>query len=177
VASLKNTCASLLQKFKQLQGSPRSLARGTAVGVFIGIAPLMPFKSLLILLITVPTRSSTVAAFLVGTLICNPLTYIPLYYLSWLVGDLLLPGQARWENLETVIGRMQGTGFVEMLSLAGRLGIDTAGVLLIGGLAVALPLSFVSYSPALRFFSRMERKRYQNHLLNAKDKERIHEPF
>ncbi len=177
MTSLKNTYGSILQKFKQLQGSPRSLARGTAVGVFIGIAPLMPFKSILILLITVPTRSSTVAAFLVGTIICNPLTYIPLYYLAWLAGDFLLPGRASWENLKTVIGRIQTTGFVEMLALTGRIGLDTVGVLLIGGFAVALPLAFVSYSPALRLFIRMEQKRYQNHLLKAKNKEQIHGPF
>ena len=62
------TIISLLEKFKHLQGSPASLARGTAVGVFIGFAPVMPFKSMLILMITVAARSSTVAALLVCTL-------------------------------------------------------------------------------------------------------------
>ena len=52
--------SALLNKFKQMQGSPVSLARGAVVGVFIGIAPLMPLKSILILLITLATGSSTV---------------------------------------------------------------------------------------------------------------------
>ena len=69
----------LFRRLKELQGSPASLARGTAVGVFIGFAPVMPLKSLLIVLLTVATRSSTVAGLLVCTIICNPLTYLPLY--------------------------------------------------------------------------------------------------
>nr|MBP8816013.1 DUF2062 domain-containing protein [Desulfobulbus sp.] len=43
--------AHLFQRLTELQGSPPALARGTAVGVFIGFAPVMPFKALLILLL------------------------------------------------------------------------------------------------------------------------------
>lgn len=164
---------SLFEKFKQLQGSSVSLARGAAVGVFIGIAPVMPLKSILILLITVVTRGSTVAALLVCALICNPLTYIPLYYLAWLVGNLMLPGRADWETLKTVIDRMQAVGFVEAISLAGRVGFDTGMVLLVGGLVLALPLTILSYPLALRFFRGIERRRYEKHLLNKKVEEPV----
>lgn len=136
------------------------------MGVFIGIAPLMPFKSLLILLITLAAGSSTVAAFLVCTAICNPFTYIPLYYFSWLVGNLLLPGRASWETLKAAIGRMQYVGIVEGMTLAGQIGLDTGMVLLTGGLVLALPLALLSYFPALRLFLKIERKRCAAHLLN-----------
>ena len=170
---MKKFFKTLFQKFKQLQGSSVSLARGAAVGVFIGIAPVMPLKSILILLITVVTRGSTVAAILVCTLICNPLTYIPLYYLSWLVGNLILPGRANWETLKTVIDRMQEVGFVEAISFAGRVGLDTGMVLLVGGLVLALPLAILSYPLALRFFLGLERRRYEKHLLNKKIEEPV----
>ncbi len=136
------------------------------MGVFIGIAPLMPFKSLLILLITLVAGSSTVAAFLVCTAICNPFTYIPLYYFAWLVGNFLLPGRASWETLKVAIGRMQHVGIVEGMSLAGQMGLDTGMVLLAGGLFLALPLALLSYFPALRLFLKIERKRRATHLLN-----------
>ena len=165
---MKNLFSTLFQKFKQLQGSSVSLARGAAVGVFIGIAPVMPLKSLLILLITLATRGSTVAALLVCTLLCNPLTYIPLYYLAWLVGNLMLPGRADWDTLKTVIDRIHEVGFVEAIALAGRVGLDTGMVLLAGGLVLALPLAILSYPVALRFFLRIERRRYEKHLLNKK---------
>ena len=156
----------LLNKFKQMQGSPVSLARGAAVGVFIGIAPLMPLKSMLIVLITLATGSSTVAALLVGTLICNPITYLPLYYLAWVVGDFLLPGRASWPALQAALGQLQHLSLINAVSLAGQIGVDVGVVLLAGGCLIALPPALLSYPLALRFFLAMERKRYQTHLLN-----------
>ena len=128
----------------------------------------MPFRSLLILLITVATGSSTVAAFLVAIIVGNPLTYIPFYYLAWLVGDFLLPGRANWETLKMMIERMQEAGFTGTLSLAGQVGLDTALVLLAGGLILALPPAVCSYPFALRFFLQLEGKRRRMHLLNNK---------
>lgn len=170
LSQVKNTIAPLYRKFKQLQGSSASLAKGTAVGVFIGIAPLMPFKSVLIVLTTVATGSSTVAALLVCTIICNPLTYVPLYYLAWLVGDLLLPGRANWETLKAAVDQVRNAGMVEALPLVSQLGLDAGIVLLTGGMILALPLAFFSYPLALRFFVQIERKRQEKHLLNKKTK-------
>lgn len=167
---MKNTITSLYRKFKQLQGSSASLAKGTAVGVFIGIAPLMPFKSMLIVLTTVATGSSTVAALFVCTIICNPLTYVPLYYLAWLVGNLLLPGRAGWETLKAAVDQVRQAGMLEAITLVGRLGLEAGIVLLTGGLILALPLAFFSYPLALRFFLRIERQRQEKHLLNKKTK-------
>lgn len=150
---MRATIVALLEKFKHLQGSPASLACGTAVGVFIGFAPVMPFKSMLILMITVAARSSTVAALLVCTLICNPLTYLPLYYIAWLIGDLLLPGRVSWEILQATVGNMREAGLVQGMTLAGQMGLDMGLVLLAGGLALALPLAIASYLAALRFFA------------------------
>lgn len=138
--------------------------------MFIGIAPLMPFKSMLIVLMTVATGSSAVASFLVCTIICNPLTYVPLYYLAWLVGNLLLPGRANWETLQAAVDRVREAGMLEAIPLVGQLGLDAGIVLLTGGLILALPLAIFSYPLALRFFMRIERKRQERHLINNKMK-------
>ena len=111
------------------------------------------------------------AAIFVCAVICNPFTYLPLYYLAWLVGNLLLPGRASWGTLKAAIDRMQGAGLVEAISLAGQVGLDAGVVMLVGGLVLALPLAFFSYPAALRFFLQIERKRYEKHRLNEKDKE------
>lgn len=149
-----------------------ALARGTAVGVCIGIAPLMPFKSLLILFFTVATKSSAVAAFIACTIICNPVTYVPLYYLAWLVGNFLLPGRAGWATLKVTLARMQEVGFLEAAVLAGQLGFNAIAVLLVGGLVLAMPVAFFSYPAALRFFKRRERIRSERRL-NGANKEGI----
>lgn len=152
----------LWHKLRRLQGSAPALALGTAVGVFIGIAPLMPFKSLLIVLITVVAGGSTIAALLVCTLICNPLTYLPLYSLAWLAGNLLLPARADWTTLQAAMDRIRQAGLMESLALIGEVGFDAGLVLLVGGLLLALPLSLASYPLALRFFVRIEQNRRRN---------------
>ena len=158
--------ARLFQRLKELQGSPPALARGTAVGVFIGFAPVMPFKAMLILLLTVLTRASTVAGLLVCTIICNPLTYLPLYYLAWWTGNLLLPGRAGWDVLRASYDTMRTAPLAEALTVAAHMGWDAAVVLLTGGLVLALPLALASYPVAYRFFFMIERKRREKHRLD-----------
>jgi uncharacterized protein (DUF2062 family) len=170
---LKNFLSRLMQKFRQLQGSPTSLAKGTAVGIFIGIAPLMPLKSVLIVLITMGIGGSTVAALLACTILCNPLTYVPLYYLAWLVGNFFLSEKASWEVLRTTIEQVQHMGMVEALPLLGKMGFDAGIVLLVGGCTLALPLAFCSYPIAFRFFGLMERKRSEKHPLNRKNESSV----
>lgn len=155
----------MVKRFKELQGSPSYLARGTAIGVFVGIAPLTPLKTVLILTVTMAWPSSTVAALLVCTALCNPFTYLPLYYLAWLVGNRMLPGRATWELLESSADSMRQSSLSEAMLLAGQLGFDTAVVLLAGGLVMALPLALLSYPVSLRLFGSLARKRYQKHLL------------
>lgn len=170
---LKNSISRLTQKFRQLQGSPTSLAKGTAIGIFIGIAPLMPLKSMLIVLITMGIGGSTVAALLVCTILCNPLTYVPLYYLAWLVGNFFLSGRANWEALRTTIEQVQQVGMIEALPLLGKMGFDAGVVLLVGGCTLALPLAFCSYPIAFRFFGLLERKRSKRHPLDTKNESSV----
>lgn len=163
---------SAWNRFKSLQGSPNALASGTAIGVFIGFAPLMPLKSLLIFLLTAILRSSTIAALFVCTIICNPLTYLPLYYIAWLVGNLVLPGRVDWTLLQTTVNQMHQEGLIHALRTVGQIGFDTGLVLLVGGCLVALPLAVISYPLARRFFVRIELGRCEKHLLNQDSREK-----
>lgn len=163
---LKEKFAALIKRFKELQGSPSYLARGTAIGVFVGIAPIMPLKTVLILASTMVLPSSTVAALLVCATICNPLTYVPLYYLAWLAGNMILPGRASWEQLEATVTSIQGAGLSEALVQASLVGYDTGIVLLVGGVVLAVPLALISYPLSFRLYAGIARKRYQKHLLD-----------
>jgi len=158
-SSTKLKIAASVKRIRELQGSPSYLARGVALGVFIGVAPLMPLKSILILLLSLMLSSSAVAAFLVCTIICNPLTYIPLYYLSWLTGNLLLPGKSSWTMLETSVSQMGQLSLSGALILAGQVGFETIIVLLVGGCVIALPLALVSYPFAHRMFKTFSKRK------------------
>jgi len=162
---MKEKIQKLIKRFKELQGEPVSIARGVAIGTFIGFAPLMPLKSILILFLTMIVPSSTVAAFLTTTLICNPLTYVPLYYLAWFIGNLILPGRTSWMVLSTTLQHIVEVGFSESLSLAFSVGFDAGLVILVGGLLLAVIPTLVSYPVALIFFTRIQKKRYKKHIL------------
>jgi uncharacterized protein (DUF2062 family) len=111
---------------------------------------------------TIILQGSTIAALLVCTSICNPITYAPLYYIAWLVGNILLPGKSTWALLETTITRMQHSSLSEALALAGQIGFDTTIVLLAGGLVLALPLAVCSYPIAYRLFVKFSKKNQTN---------------
>jgi len=162
---MKEKLRQLINRFKELQGDPGSLARGVTIGTFLGFAPLLPLKSILILLLTMVIPSSTVAAFLCTTLICNPLTYVPLYYLAWFIGNLLLPGRASWEILNNSLQAILDGGFTESLSLVCNVGFDTGVVILTGGMILAIIPTIIVYPLATIFFYRLEKKRYQKHVL------------
>ena len=107
------------------------------------------------------------AGLLVCTILCNPLTYLPLYYLAWWTGDLLLPGRASWAVLRASFETMRAAPLAEALTVAAHMGVDAAVVLLVGGLVLALPLALCSYPAAYRFFLMVERKRREKHRLDA----------
>lgn len=155
----------IVNKFKELQGSPRALARGTAIGTFLGFAPVLPLKTMLILLITTLFPSSTVAAFLSCSIICNPLTYVPLYYVAWFLGDLMLPGWASWEILRSSLDTILNSGFREALAVVLDIGFDTCVVVLTGGLVLAIIPALIVYPLALLFFTRLQRLRREKQIL------------
>ena len=167
---MKEKIQNLIKRFKELQGNPASIARGVAIGTFLGFAPLMPLKSILILFLTMVVPSSTVAAFLTTTLICNPLTYVPLYYLAWFIGNLILPGRASWEVLSTTLHRIVEVGFTESLVLVFGVGFDAGLVILVGGLLLAVIPALISYPVALISFTRIQKTRYEKHILNDADR-------
>ena len=69
--------------------SPAYRARGLAVGVFSGCFPLFGLQTLIGVGLASLVRGSHLLA-AVGTWISNPLTYIPLYWLNYKLGSLLL---------------------------------------------------------------------------------------
>lgn len=162
---MKEKIQKLIKRFKELQGDPASIARGVAIGTFLGFAPLLPLKSILILFSTMVVPSSTVAAFLTTTVICNPLTYVPLYYLAWFIGNLILPGRASWTVLSSTLQRIVEVGFSESLSLIFGVGFDAGLVILVGGLLLAVIPALISYPVALICFTNIQKKRYRKHIV------------
>ncbi len=87
-------------------GNPGYRARGLAAGVFAGCFPLFGFQTLLGLILSILLRGNHFMA-AAGTLISNPFTYLPLYWLNYKVGcaflgngeDLILLSSFTWKEI------------------------------------------------------------------------------
>lgn len=166
-------------KFLRLQGDPRSIARGVAVGIFIGITPTIPLHTILILSFCLLFRASKVAGILASILVSNPFTFFIQYYLSWLVGTAIFPGLLSWQRLQQVMevlsaGNSGFTGFKESMSAISSLGVDAITVLVVGGTLLALPFTALSYYYSLKLFIRLRNKRSKN--LQQPEPEHTDEP-
>ena len=153
-------------RIKRLRGDPVYLARGIGFGVFMGILPLVPIQTLLLIPLTVALRISTIAALIAATLVSNPLTFAPQYYLTWKLGNIILPGRVSWEHLQAVLLAIEHEGLLDGIVTFSTLGIKAIAVILTGGALIGLPLGVISYFVSLRIFKTLHRKRAEKHKLD-----------
>jgi uncharacterized protein (DUF2062 family) len=123
--------ATLLDRAGCLHPDRRTLARGVAVGVFVGLSPTVGFQTLLMLLGCVALRANFPIAFLVSW-VSNPLTMAPLYLGFNQLGEAVFHGAT---GTPTMAG--ETNGWIEI------------GYLVFGSLVIALPLAVVSYALVL----------------------------
>lgn len=139
---------------------------GTAMGIFIAVSPTIPLHTGMIIGVTLLMRVSTVAALITGSVICNPLTMIPQYYLCWSVGNFILPGRLTWDRIRDLLEVITHESSMNILHTMSSLSFDAIIVMLTGGLVIGIPAAIAGYYYSLRFFIAIREKRRQKHLLN-----------
>ncbi|MDZ7748415.1 MAG: DUF2062 domain-containing protein [Halofilum sp. (in: g-proteobacteria)] len=72
----------------------RALARGVAVGLFVGLTPTVGLQTVLMLVACIALRANFPAAFL-ASWVSNPLTMGPLYLAYALIGEAVFGGLVR----------------------------------------------------------------------------------
>jgi uncharacterized protein (DUF2062 family) len=150
----------------RLKGSPHSLSLGSAIGVFIGITPTIPLHTVIILLLCVLSRSSFMAGLIMSWIVCNPLTYVPIYYLSLKIGNVVTPYELNWVKVQAVLDALLsdvslGAKFQAMMNL----GYEAIIVMLIGGTLLALPFGIASYYLTYYSIVKYRRKRREKQVL------------
>jgi uncharacterized protein (DUF2062 family) len=148
---LKERLYRLWQQMKALQGEPRYIALGMAIGVFIGITPTIPFHTVIAVALAFILKASKPAA-AVGVWIANPVTVPFFYYGSFKAGTFLLnkpiPFNIKFESIH------------ELLSL----GTDVTVAMIIGGALLGILPSLIAYVITLRFFNALREKIKQKKL-------------
>ena len=123
-------------------GTPGQRARGLAAGVFCGCYPFFGLQIFLSVGVASVVRGNHLLA-AAGTLVSNPLTYLPLYWFNYLVGCRLLgPGRGgiNLEELNRSSLWAQGWDFTQRI--------------LLGSTVVGMVLAIASGWMAYRLFLR-----------------------
>ncbi|MCI5115075.1 MAG: DUF2062 domain-containing protein [Candidatus Electrothrix sp. AW2] len=157
-----------LLRIQRLKGDPVYLAKGFAFGIFMGVLPLVPIQTILIIPLSITLRVSTLAAIIAGTIISNPLTFMPQYYITWKLGNMVLPGRISWDHLENVLLTVEQEGLLDGLATFSHIGVKTLTVLLTGGFLIGIPAGIISYFFALKFFRTLRAHRLRRQKLNNK---------
>ena len=121
------------------EGSPARRARGLAAGVFCGCFPFFGLQMILSVGVATVVRGNPLLA-AAGTLVSNPLTYVPLYWFNYLVGQRLLgPGSSdtEVEDISRSTLWAQGWGFTNRIML-GSVVVGAVLALLLGLLSYGL---------------------------------------
>lgn len=144
--SIKRAIRYNYLRVMRLKVSTHSIALGTAVGVFAGCLPVLPFQTVVAVTIAFVLRCSLVGA-AAGTWVSNPLNWVPFYTACFFIGNWLVPIDVSFDphNMELEQLLEQGWGIVV--------------VMMTGGLVMAVPGSILTYLITFRAVTRFRQRR------------------
>jgi uncharacterized protein (DUF2062 family) len=129
-------------KILRQEGSPEAIARGWACGVFTGCFPLFGLQTLLGLLLATLLKGNKFTA-VAGTWISNPLTYVPIYYFNFHVGQIVLQNRVTFDEAQ-----------LHSWSDMGLAGVNVVGTLFLGCTVVGSTLALGAYFLSLSLITR-----------------------
>ncbi|MFO8088872.1 MAG: DUF2062 domain-containing protein [Desulfatiglandaceae bacterium] len=128
-----------------LRGSPGELALGMALGIFVGMMPIMPFQIAVAISLALLFRASKITA-AVGTWISNPATWYVVYYYDYKLGSSLLgisPDRAFFSSVMRALE--SGESPIAVISKIVGAGGTGFTAFLIGGSLIGVLIAIPSY--------------------------------
>lgn len=127
-----------LIRLVRLRVEPDEIARGMALGLFVGMTPTFGVQMFLALLLAFVLRQNKIAA-LIGVWNTNPLTAPFIYGMEYEVGRVLLGLPHPDATLEFSLDAMRELGWL------------LASPLCLGSLVLGVPVALVGYALTLHF--------------------------
>lgn len=144
---LKHSLAKIFRRFLKLRGDPHAIAMGLALGVFVGMSPLMGLHSVIAITVAAVFKWSKIAA-LIGVFVTNPLTAPVIYPLTYTLGATILGNPV-------TIGSSGGLNFGDIFQSSSAVLTN----LFVGGGIIGLAGGAFSYAIALRTIRQYRRRR------------------
>lgn len=120
-----------------IRGGPESIARGVAIGLFIGLTPTVGFQTVLILMGCLLVAGNFPSAF-VASFVTNPFTVAPLYWAYHELGEAIFTALPVLSS-DPDVWYLQGIGADIVFTLTGSLLIATPMAVI--GYLLSRPLS------------------------------------
>jgi uncharacterized protein (DUF2062 family) len=131
-------------RFVKLRGCPREIARGFALGLFVGMSPTIGAQMLIAVPLAALLKVNKLAA-VAGVWISNPLTAPFIYGLTYLVGAKIIGLSGHLAD-----GLADGVTVVEIIAKAPKI----FWAMTVGGVVLGIPLAAAGYYLSLGAVSR-----------------------
>jgi len=138
----------------RLRGHPHELALGMAIGVCIGMMPIIPFHMVTAVAAAIAFGASKITA-AAGTLICNPVTVYPIYRYCYVIGMFILGFDHNTGLLMPVTGTINQGEYLEAIKTILSGGGMAVATFLLGGIVLGLIVSVPSYFLFYFFFKNL----------------------
>jgi len=127
-----------LRDLSGLDDPPHKIAKGLALGIFVGFLPIMGIQMAVVLPFALLFRGNKMAA-IAGVWISNPITVIPIYYVDYLFGLLFTPYEhLTWADFSSALLNTTTTRFL-------ALGEMILVPLFVGGAVIGVVAAFPTY--------------------------------
>ncbi|MCB9833300.1 MAG: DUF2062 domain-containing protein [Planctomycetes bacterium] len=148
----------------QLQDSPRSLALGIAMGLWVALTPTVGIQMPVVVVLGTLMRANRLAA-IAMCWISNPVTLVPMYYGYYVCGLAILGREGKsYAQIKIDMAAAADLGNWELI----RYIFEVFGTpLWIGSLVIATVCALPAYPLSLRYFQRRDARRREREGLKA----------
>ena len=153
-------------KIIRLRGHPHELALGLALGICIGMMPIIPFHMILAVAAAITFGASKITA-AAGTWICNPVTVYPIYKYCYVIGAIILGFDHNARLLMPVTGAIGQGNYLEAIRTILSGGGMVVATFLVGGIVLVLIVAVPSYLLSFYFFKGIVAWRKSRKLIKA----------
>ena len=138
---MANRFRSICGKLLMLDDTPHRIALGMAIGIFIAWTPTVGFQMMLAVPLAYILRANRVAS-LIGVYLSNPITFLPMYWLDYHLGAMLLGNPLTFDEFrEILMSDDWGQWWWGLLNV----GIELAAAIWLGGLILGACFGVLGY--------------------------------
>jgi uncharacterized protein (DUF2062 family) len=141
----------------ELDDTPREIARGIALGVFIAMTPTVGIQMIAIAAVCTIAGGNRLAGVAMAW-ISNPLTIVPIYWLDYFIGSMILRTKMVSIGEIAKVVDLKSTGifsmFFEFLGNLGSMAVDLAGPMFLGGAILGVICAIPAYYVSVPLFTK-----------------------